>query len=168
MFCNSKSRWNLNVSFWRESAASGFCCCWCCTCDSVYKHAGCVSGVSEYSTGREEEMIGAAAPRLASPIGFPHWMTSRYIIRSQDGGGGGGGNAVRGENLISLSFQLDTLVSVQICASVGRLSARLSSRSCWFCWHLFSPVCSEGSQISSSFFLYNNYTRVITILFTLY
>lgn len=74
----------------------------------------------------------------------------------------------RGENLISLSFQLDTLVSVQICASVGWLSARLSSRSCWFCWHLFSPVCSEGSQISSSFFLYNNYTRVITILFTLY
>lgn len=59
-------------------------------------------------------MIGAAAPRLASPIGFPHWMTSRYIIRSQDGGGGGGGDggAVRGENLISLSFQLDTLVSV--------------------------------------------------------
>lgn len=74
----------------------------------------------------------------------------------------------RGENLISLSFQLDTLVSVQICASVGWLSARLSSRSCWICWHLFSPICSEGSQISSSFFLYNNYTRVITILFTLY
>lgn len=86
--------------------------------------------MSRYSTGREEETIGAAAPRLASPIGFPHWMTSRYIIRSQDGGGGGGGGAVRGENLISLSFQLDTLVSVQICASVGRLSARLSSRSC--------------------------------------
>lgn len=75
-------------------------------------------------------MIGAAAPRLASPIGFPHWMTSRFIIRSQDGGGGGDGGAVRGENLISLSFQLDTLVSVQICASVGWLSARLSSRSC--------------------------------------
>lgn len=88
--------------------------------------------MSRYSTGREEETIGAAAPRLASPIGFPHWMTSRYIIRSQDGGGGGGdgGGAVRGENLISLSFQLDTLVSVQICASVGWLSARLSSRSC--------------------------------------